>query len=259
MKKAASLISLFVLVILISSIFLFKKSSTVEDWPQPQTILVDKAKYGEHHDQKAQWYEQMHKAAPGVDWRAMDNENRAVLRAQREELRRLKTGDVEEIADGLLTGRWIEKGANNIAGRMHNIDIDFENSVIYGASDGGQIWKSDLAGQKWESLTDHYHVKGVHFLRIMHLENGGKRILQANDDSLLMYSDNEGIDWQISKGLTAMRNDYCVRAVSSMEPFRVATRIWPLCIAPGTIVVSLLPQTEEVPGKSKALLLKAHL
>lgn len=217
MKKAVALLSVIILAILFILVIPNEKAKDQPLLPQPQTIVVDKALYGEQHELKEQWYEQMHMTAPGVDWRAMDNESRAVLRASRSALRRTKTEKSESIADGLLTGQWIEKGANNVAGRMHNIDIDFANNVMYGASDGGQIWKADLGGQNWESLSDHYHVKGVHFLRIMHLESGLTRILQINYDSLLMYSDNEGVDWEVAKGLSAMRNDRCVRAVSDHQ------------------------------------------
>jgi hypothetical protein len=181
--------------------------------PQPTIIIQEK---NDDEDQKAKqdWYEQMHRTAPGEDWRQIDNQSRFQLRQQRTEIRRLKTDDNEVIADGLLTGKWIEKGANNIAGRMHNIDFDFNNNLMYGASDGGQIWKADLGGTNWQSLTDHYHVKGVHFLRIVPLDNGSIRILQINRDSLMMYSDNNGLDWKISDGLSDMKNDNCVRGVS---------------------------------------------
>lgn len=205
------------LMILIIGSIPFMKKKNEKAQPRPQTVVIDKSLYGEQYDLKKQWYEQMHMAAPGTDWRAMDNQSRAQLREDRAALRRMKSGDQEVIADGLLTGKWIEKGANDMAGRMHNVDIDFDKQIMYGSSDGGQIWKADMGGQNWVSLSDHYHVKGVHFLRAMQLENGQTRLIQANYDSLLMYSDNEGIDWQISEGLNDRRNDRCLRVVSDHQ------------------------------------------
>lgn len=213
MKKAVTIISLCCVAIT----FLIINQERIKDiFPKP-TEIIEKKNDAEYQKNKSEWYEQMHMTAPGVDWKQMDNDSRAVLREKRAELRRLKTSDREEFADGLLTGTWIEKGADNVAGRMHNVDIDFDNNKIYGASDGGQIWKADLNGKKWTSLTDNYHVKGVHFLRLFKLENGVNRIVQANADSLLMYSDNEGVGWKISNGLESMKNDRLTRVASDIK------------------------------------------
>ncbi|MEA1875459.1 MAG: T9SS type A sorting domain-containing protein [Bacteroidota bacterium] len=211
MKKAIFSFSLVFLVMLV----IINNHKTKNTIPKPTEIIGEKSDE-EFKKAKNEWYEQMHMTAPGVNWRQMDNESRAVLREKRAELRRLKTTNTELFADGLLSGQWIEKGADNIAGRMHNIDIDFENNHIYGASDGGQIWRGDINGENWVSLTDNYHVKGVHFLRIMKLEGSSSRIMQANYDSLFMYSDNIGVDWNISDGLDNMKNDRLTRAVSDL-------------------------------------------
>jgi len=215
MKKAIFSFSLLCLILFGGAVIfiLIRNDKTSNTIPKP-TVIIGEKNDDEFKRAKAEWYEQMHMTAPGVNWRQMDNESRAVLRENRAELRRLKGSDTELFADGLLTGKWIEKGADNIAGRMHNIDIDFENNHIYGASDGGQIWRGDMNGENWVSLTDNYHVKDVHFLRIMKLENGSNRIMQANYDSLFMYSDNMGVDWNISDGLGYMINDRLTRAVS---------------------------------------------
>ncbi|MCK5821154.1 MAG: T9SS type A sorting domain-containing protein [Bacteroidales bacterium] len=218
MKKAIFSLSLLCLIISGGIITLIHFKSNIENssFPKPTEIIEEKND-ADFKKAKAEWYEQMHMTAPGVNWRQIDNESRAVLREKRAELRRLKATETELFADGLLSGQWIEKGADNIAGRMHNIDIDFENNHIYGASDGGQIWRGDMNGENWISLTDNYHVKGVHFLRIMKPEEGSIRIMQANYDSLFMYSDNMGADWNISTGLDAMKNDRLTRAVSDLN------------------------------------------
>lgn len=213
MRKIA--LSISIVIIAVGAIIIIRPDKG-DIQPEPTIIIMEKNDE-EDHLAKIEWYEEMHKTAPGVDWRQMDNNSRHQLREERAEIRKFKTGDSEVIADGLLTGRWVEKGANNVAGRMHNIDFDFENSLMYGASDGGQIWKADFNGSNWESLSDQYHVKGVHFLRVLKLDGGTTRILQASRDSLLMYSDNMGQDWNISTGLTAMRNDKCIRGVTDIN------------------------------------------
>jgi len=211
-KKTIFSFSLLVLISLIST----NNTRTVNTLPEP-TDIIEEENDSEYKKEKAEWYEQMHMAAPGVDWRQTDNNSRAILRINRAELRRFKTSDTESFADGLLTGKWIEKGADNISGRMHNIDIDFQNNYIYGASDGGQIWRGDMNGENWISLTDNYQVKSVHFLRVIKLNDNSNRIMQANYDSLFMYSDNMGIDWNISEGLDSRKNDRLTRAVSDLN------------------------------------------
>ncbi|MCK9325580.1 MAG: hypothetical protein M0P69_08770, partial [Bacteroidales bacterium] len=135
---------------------------------------------------REEWIEQMHLTAPGVDWREMDKQTRLELYQKRlpalQQARAagLKSGALESIADGVLTGRWLEKGSKNLAGRTHCSDIDFENERLYVASDGGQIWTATPDGRDWVSLSDPYRIDNIQFLRVFPNDQGGTRILVAN-------------------------------------------------------------------------------
>lgn len=174
---------------------------------------------------RLEWIEQMHKAAPGVDWRAMDEQAMEELYLERLPLLqsaarsgREKSGLIETLADGNLTGRWIEKGSNNLAGRVHCVDVDFTNSKLYAASDGGQVWMGGLRGENWKSLSDPYRIDNIQFIRAFPNPAGGTRIFAANDKVKMNYTDDEGITWLKSEGLTSYFTDYkLLRAVSQTD------------------------------------------
>ena len=98
-----------------------------------------------------------------------------------------------------LSGSWEERGSNNLAGRILTADIDWQNNLIYCASDGGNIWRGSLTGEDWISLTDYLQIRGVHFLRLIEFDDT-RRLLIANGDNVY-YTDDEGSTLQISNGL----------------------------------------------------------
>ena len=97
--------------------------------PQPIEIVSEES---DNYIRRQEWIEAMHKTAPGVDWREMDQQTRQEMYEQKlpalQEAGREgqeKSGVIESIANGYLTGQWIEKGSSNMAGRVHCVDIDF--------------------------------------------------------------------------------------------------------------------------------------
>ncbi|MCX6226201.1 MAG: hypothetical protein NTV01_15870, partial [Bacteroidia bacterium] len=128
------------------------------DTPQPIEITSEKA---DNYLKRQEWINAMHRTARGIDWREMDEQTRqemyqerlpALQEAARES--QSKRAGIESIADGTLTGQWIEKGSNNLSGRVHCVDIDFASNRLYAASDGGQIWVGTIDGQNWKSVSD---------------------------------------------------------------------------------------------------------
>src|SRR5947209_6000697 len=87
--------------------------------------------------QREQWINQMHRAAPGTDPRAMDIAAREAKIAAYEAARHKKSGfeilsiPQDTIAGGRLAGYWSERGSSNVCGRMHTADIDFDNNIVY--------------------------------------------------------------------------------------------------------------------------------
>ncbi len=190
--------------------------------PQPTEIV---AKKGENHLKKLEWLNEMHRTAPGVDWRAMDEQTRLDMYQERlpalQEAARtgaLKGAVIENIGDGALTGQWIEKGSYNLAGRIHCVDIDFANNRLYAASDGGQVFVGTPDGQNWKTISDPYRIDNIQFIRAFPNAEGNTRVLASNHKVRMHYSDDMGITWVQGVGLSAYYNDYSlIRSVSQAD------------------------------------------
>ena len=101
----------------------------------------------------------------------------------------IKNNNLESLLDNFeiivprsIEGNWIERGSNNLAGRIRTADIDFNESIIYCASSGGNIWKGTINGENWESLNDYMQILGISFLRIVNTDNG-KRLLVGSENN----------------------------------------------------------------------------
>ena len=143
--------------------------------PLPTEIIKGKQNRKQYKTDRQEWIENMHRAAPGIDWEKMNQQTRfrkikqnTLSRKQlekdgilsRESIQSTVTNTVRDIP-----GLWIERGSNNLAGRIRTADIDFDNSYIYCASSGGNIWKGNLDGSDWTSLNDYFQITGIHYLK----------------------------------------------------------------------------------------------
>ncbi len=159
--------------------------------------------------EREKWMEEMHRCSPDINWRAVDRQTRMIKRLQRNDKIEKILGlginpsniTLDTIADGKMVGEWIERGSNNLAGRMLTCDIDFERGILYNASSGGNIWKTDLNGETWTCINDGYKIGGIKFLKLVD-KGSGKRII-AVAGSKTYYTDDEGQTWNVAEGLEA--------------------------------------------------------
>lgn len=166
----------------------------------------------------------MHRAAPGTDWRAMDEQAREELYESRlsalqaiAQSGRRKSVNLESFADGMLTGTWHEKGSNNLSGRVHCVDVDFVNNKLYAAADGGQVFIGTLDGEEWTSVSDPYRIDNIQFIRAFPNNTGGTRILAANQKVRMNYTDDQGVTWLKSDGISTYYKDYSLLRVVSQN------------------------------------------
>ncbi|MEN0046070.1 MAG: T9SS type A sorting domain-containing protein [Bacteroidota bacterium] len=170
--------------------------------PPTDTILIEEGEDGENQLTRAAWFESMHRAAPDVNWRDLEratqmerNERRVAARNSELESR---GGKVEEIAGGILTGIWKERGSNNQAGSVHDTEYDAEADKIWLVSDGGTLFKGERDGSNWEVVNQNVKFsRGL--LKFIPTEEG--RRLLARIEGLPYYSDDDGITWSPGKGL----------------------------------------------------------
>jgi hypothetical protein len=199
------IIPTFILLsVMISGIILLEPSSEKHQFLPTSggTRALGKEEDESEEQQRRQaWIEQIHKAAPGTDWREMDRKTRWKKYKSSSFLG--KSGGAVSIAGGLLDGVWTEKGSGNLAGRTHTADYDTSNGKIYLSSDGGNIWRGSINGSNWEVLNDQLKFESIDLVRVIH-RNGSKRILVGTSDRYIYYSDDDGETWESSTGLPLM-------------------------------------------------------
>jgi hypothetical protein len=195
-----------------------KKNISTEQPPAPEHIPAP-AETGAYRayrqDKKIQrqnYIEEMHWAAPDVDWRRMDIETR--MNKVTEKFRFLSSpeGKAEiSVANNHIRGNWFEKGSQNLAGRMHVSEYEVESNQIYCGSAGGTVWKSDPAGTTWVPLNDLMRIRNIIMIRVVPTGRA-KRILVASGASNtygVCYSDNDGLTWKwCSSGLDNLNNNW---------------------------------------------------
>ncbi|MCI5055187.1 MAG: T9SS type A sorting domain-containing protein [Flavobacteriales bacterium] len=144
----------------------------------------------------------IHKAAPGVDWRQVNQQNFAKLIASR-----APSGSrtsIESFANGLFQGEWVERGSSNQAGNAKVVDYDPVSGTIYAISDGGTLWKGDLASN-WQVQNDQNRF-GTEVIEEFKV-NGSSRIIAAKG-GVPYYTDDEGISWVQCQGFGFYTEEY---------------------------------------------------
>ena len=96
-----------------------------------------------------------------------------------------------------IDGEWIEKGSNNMAGRISRVYFHQPNSSLYALSSGGNIWKGNLDGTNWVSLNDQMKFLKGKNLHVIRTNEGVDRIVLTDFDNVF-YSDNDGQSWAIA-------------------------------------------------------------
>ncbi len=180
--------------------------------PKPaKTTVLEKDEAGEENERDARekWIEQLHKAAPGVNWRMMDYETR-LEKAKYYQNKNSAKSQIE-IAGGALTGNWRETGSMNQAGRTHLVEYDYNTDSIYCASSGGNIWKADKSGNGWRCLNNYFKIPDINMVRIID-HNSGRRLLVSSGGwgvPSFYYSDDDGLSWAHSNGLNEISDWGC--------------------------------------------------
>jgi len=205
MKKYSFLITIFLLLV----VFISYDYNFI-DYPTPTEFIQKKNDRKKIKEGRKKWISDMHKTDPSIDWESVDRENRKkntdiIISAREKLLLNQDFRDIEDnyevILDREIEGTWVERGSNNLAGRIRTADIDFENDIIYCASSGGNIWKGSVDGQNWESLNDYMQILGITFLRVVNT-NSGQRLLIGSENNGFYYSDNDCITLNEASGLS---------------------------------------------------------
>lgn len=145
---------------------------------------------------KKEWLELIHRAPDGVDWRVIENKNRLnIYEDNKPSLLQPRSNSVE-IADGVLIGRWKEKGSRNLSGSVLKTAYSKNSNTLYALADGGTIWQTDPTGETWTIVNDQlkFDHKNLEVIDI----DGTDRII-ASIGGQAYYSD-DGYTWEKSDG-----------------------------------------------------------
>jgi photosystem II stability/assembly factor-like uncharacterized protein len=181
-----------------------KKAVTIkEHYPAPTEKT--KVREGQVEGQtegnpREEWQEMMHRTAPDTDWRTIEKENMlATYRHRKQLMSQVNNRTVESLAGGNLMGEWQEKGSNNQAGNLTAVDFDSVTDEVYAIAPGGTLWKSDLGMSNWTTLNDDLLFDSK-ILQITYI-GSNRRIISAIGKDIY-YSDDEGVNWTPSGGIT---------------------------------------------------------
>ncbi len=162
-------------------------------------------------EQRKQWYNDMHYTRDSMNWRVLNYEIRNIKSKNKESQikERIKKsdklyGDLESFAGGALNAKWIERGSNNISGRIKTADVDYEKNLLYAASDGGNVWVSSLNDKKWKSLNDYNNFNEIKGIKLLKFNNTERVFTACNGPTKCYYTDNQGTIWQQSSGLESV-------------------------------------------------------
>ena len=167
------------------------------DLPLPVPILGrdidDKI---DHKMRRKRWFADLHRAPPGVDWKAIERENGIALQARRNAM----AG-----ARGASESQWREKGSENQAGRSHVARRSLDGQTLYVGSSLGGVWKGSLDGEDWTPIGDNLY-GGAHNMVILNPdeESGPDVVLVATNSGLVHRTSDDGITWEEPAGLPSL-------------------------------------------------------
>ncbi len=143
-------------------------------------------------------YALMHRAPPGVDWKAVELGN-GLARIHRRNHIAIAPPDVE------LVAAWQERGSDNQAGRMHVARTSPDGTQLYAGSSLGGIWRGELDGTDWEPLGDNLY-GGVHWLEVIAATSTSDPpiLVVANDGGLVHRTTDDGETWNAPTGLGSL-------------------------------------------------------
>lgn len=184
MKRAAALL----LFVPLGTALLLSREDRREPAPLPPAPTEHRLSEDAEKENKSarkRWFEEMHAAAPGTDWRAIERANGRVLQ------------DLRNGAARKRLPEWTELGSRNLAGRMHAVALSVSGDSLYGGSSLGGVWKGSLHGAGWRPFADNLY-GGAHGLAAA---DGPPEVVTAiTDGGLVHYTEDGGATWIVPSG-----------------------------------------------------------
>ena len=171
-----------------------------QDFPVPTngTVIKEDMEEGGEREKREAWIELLHQSAPDVNWREVESERAwSEHLTKANDLKLNKRSPNVSIANGRLTGEWIEKGSSNLSGSVIATAYDPEADELYVVGAGGCLFKSTRDGESWQVVNQDLRFGGQILNFIDH--NGAIRLIGVVDRAPA-YSDDLGANWLPAEG-----------------------------------------------------------
>ncbi|MFN3305761.1 MAG: hypothetical protein ACK42Z_01100, partial [Candidatus Kapaibacteriota bacterium] len=167
-----------------------------------QTIinkLMNNEGQEEFKNQRQEWLNNLHRCEEGLPYWIIDQKTKQILQNDEYQSKFEVIGSLE-YTNGRIMGQWIEKGSNNLAGRVHILDYDTNSQAIYLASAGGNIWKGTIKGNNWICLNNAKKFANPRMVKILQQGKKSRLIVVANSPASVYFTDDEGANWNKASG-----------------------------------------------------------
>ncbi|MBC7554857.1 MAG: T9SS type A sorting domain-containing protein [Taibaiella sp.] len=146
---------------------------------------------------KQKYIDLIHRAAPGVNWRQVEEKN-ALNAWYRQKNIAGKT--TTSFAGGAFNAVWYERGNDNQAGRMNSFAYLPSNNTLYAAADGGSIWRTTLPTVAWTKVADNASYNSYVLGAIPRSGTGARLLLSSG--TKIWRTDNNGASFDTSAGIS---------------------------------------------------------
>ena len=210
MKNNIKFFSIIACIGLLSFYYFSNSEDKAQNHPTPAEYIQKKKDRKIYKQHRKDYFKKMHKAEDDINWEQMNQNYRDSRSSKITELRNsLDLNTISDYEESFfnrdLEGVWEERGSNNLAGRVHTVDVDFDSGMIYCASSGGNIWKGSLHGVGWVCVNDYMQINNINMVRYINRENEDNRLLISAGNKFY-YSDNEGFTINQSSGLEGVES-----------------------------------------------------
>ncbi len=167
----------------------------ITHWPLPTENWLDADAEGMQKSRRKEWFREMHRTAPDVDWKAIEADNglaqmdkRNALAAER------RSGPIDTVSP------WVERGSENQAGRMHVAAYSTDGLKLYAGSSKGGVWRQ--RNSRWTPIGDNLY-GGAHWLGVVSGAMPGDPdvVLAAQDGGTVRKTTDDGETWTVPTGL----------------------------------------------------------
>lgn len=156
----------------------------------PRPVESEESEENQHA--REEWIENMHRAAPGVDWRAIEQGNLRAAQLERE----------STLMSGASTaGSWNEVGSTNLAGSTFVTVPSADGNELYIGTALGGVFRGPADGSDWQAIGDGVY-GGAHVLLAIPPSGGGQDIILRGSSGFLWRSIDGGLTWQNPTGIT---------------------------------------------------------